>query len=397
MNIDFLYIAVGKLHLKLDGAPFRLIDSEFAQATQERVLQAQKRNIFRDRGMMANRVPPQMLKQMEEQANTATPINFTSVCNDATGKIYYALNVGDVAGVFTLDDQRIKEKRLYHGSDFLIEHLNLHDGEQLIACTAQQKDGTANIAIMPVVGARPHEVTEGDSIDIAPSWIPDKRKALVYQSAGIARNKEGYVGDRSPFRIEELDFDSQEITCLLEDPNYDFLEPKMKQGILYYIRRPYNPRKEQISVWGILKDLLLFPLRLANTVYQILNFFALTFTGKPLMKAGEAKPTDSSNNMRIWGELIDLHQLSKNKNRKENSSSGLVPDSWELICRTADGTEKAIAKGVLYYDLGIDSSILYTNGNRIYSLATSTAKPEKLSDHKLVEQLSLIDRATVNN
>ncbi len=387
---DFLYIAGGKLHLKLDGAPFRLISSEFAQATQERMLQIQRRNIFRDRGIMANRVPPQMLKQMEEQANTPTPVNFTSVCCDRDGKIYYALNVGEVAGVFTLDSDRIKEKRLYHGSDFLIQHLDIHQEEQLIACTTQQKDGTANIAIMPTTGAKPHEVTEGDSIDLAPSWIPHKIKALVYQSAGIARNREGYVCDRSPFRLEELDFDRQEITCLAEDESYDFLEPKMtSDGTLYYIRRPYNPRREETSVWTILKDLLLLPLRLLNTFYQILNFFALTFTGKPLMKVGEIKPADSEQQMQVWGELIDLHKLSQNKNRKEAKLPGLVPDSWQLICKTTDGTEQAIAKGVLYYDLSPDGSILYTNGNIIYALKDATAEPEKLLEHKLVEHLAV--------
>ena len=386
---DFLYIAAGKLHLKLDGAPFRLISSEFAQATQERILQIQRRNIFRERGIMANRVPPQMLKQMEEQANTPTPVNFTSVCCDRDGKIYYALNVGDVAGIFTLDSDRIKEKRLYHGSDFLIRHLDLHDAEQLIACTTEQKDGTANIATMPIDGARPHEITEGDSIDIAPAWIPHKKKALVYQSAGIARNREGYVCDRSPFRIEELDFASQEITCLAEDEGYDFLEPKMTADTLYYIRRPYNPRREETSIWSIIKDVLLLPWRLLDTFYQILNFFAMTFTGKPLMKAGVAKPTEAEQKMQVWGELIDLHKLSQNKNRQEGKSPGLVPDSWQLIAQKTDGTIQIIATGVLYYDLAADGSILYANGNTIYYLKDFGASPEQLLDHKLVEQIAV--------
>ena len=107
-NLDFLYIAEGKLHLKLVGAPFRIISSEFGQATQERILQIQRRNIFANQGVMARQIPPQMLKQMEEQANTPTPVNITSTCCDSQGKIYYALNVGDVAGIFSLDEKRIR-------------------------------------------------------------------------------------------------------------------------------------------------------------------------------------------------------------------------------------------------------------------------------------------------
>ena len=390
MKIDFLYIAGGKLHLKLYGAPFRLISSEFGQATQERVLQIRRRNLFRNQGFMANRLPPQMLKQMEEKAHTPTPVNFNSVCCDSQGKIYYALNVGEVGGVFTLDSDRIQEKRLFHGSDFLLQQLTINDAEQLIACTAEQKDGTANIAIMPINGAMPHQITEGDSIDTAPCWIPHKRKALVYQSAGIARNRQGFACDRSPFRLEELDFERSEINCLLEDPAYDFLQPKMAEdGTLFYIRRPYNPQREPTTFWSIVKDLLMLPLRLANTLYQILNFFALSFTGKPLMKVGEVQPSNTQQKINIWGELIDLQKISQGKNRKEKAIAGLVPNSWQLIRQVTPTENQVIAEGVLYYDLASDGSILYTNGNSIYHLTSFDAQPERLFEHKLIEQLAI--------
>lgn len=393
MNIDFLYIAGGKLHLKLAGAPYRIISSEFGEATQERMLQIQRRNIFRNQNTMANRVPPQMIKQMEEKANTPTPVKISSVCCDDRGKIYYSLNVGDVGGIFTLDKDRIQEKRLYHGSEFLIQHLHVHEREELIACTTQQKDGTANIAIMPIDGARPNDITEGDSIDLAPYWLPGTNKALVYQSAGIARNDQGFGFNRSPFRIEKLDFDAGDISCLAEDENYDFLEPQMTaDGALYYIRRPYTNKHQQTSFWSVIKDILLLPLRLANTIYQILNFFAVTFTGKPLMKVGEAQPSEEQK-MQVWGDLIDLQKLPKDKNLKEGDVPALVPNSWQLICKTADGTEKAIAERVLYYDVATDGSIIYTNGNRIYSLANSTANPEQLLDHQLVEQLAIANKS----
>ena len=389
-NIDFLYIAEGKLHLKLVGAPFRIISSEFGKATQERILQIRRKNIFANQGMMANQIPPQMLKQMEEQANTPTPVNITSTCCDSQGKIYYALHVGDVAGIFSLDEKRIDEKRLYHGSDFLIQHLHVHDQEQLIACSTIQKDGTANIAIMPVKGARPNDITEGDSIDLAPRWLPYEKKALVYQSAGIARNSNGFVLNRSPFRIEKLDFIAQDVTCLAEDENYDFLEPQMtSDGTLFYIRRPYNSQFKAISIWTVIKDILLLPFRIANTIYQIANFFAVTFTGKPLMKVGEAQPSETQK-MKVWGHLIDLQKLPKDKNRKEGDAPSLVPNSWQLICHKTDGTEIVIAEGVLYYDLKNDGSIIYTNGNNIYSLTELSEKPKKILAHKLVEHLAIV-------
>lgn len=389
-NIDFLYIAEGKLHLKLVGAPFRIISSEFGQATQERMLQIRRRNMFSNKGIMAKQIPPQMLKQMEEQANTPAPVKITGACCDSQGKIYYALNVGDVAGIFALDEKRIDEKRLYHGSDFLIQHLHVHDQEQLLACSTIQKDGTANIAIMPVKGARPNDITEGDSIDLAPRWLPNEKKALVYQSAGIARNGNGFVLNRSPFRIEKLDFIAQEVTCLAEDENYDFLEPQItNDGTLFYIRRPYNSQFQAINIWTVIKDILLIPFRLANTIYQIANFFAVTFTGNPLMKVGEVKPSETQK-MKVWGDLIDLQQLPKDKNLKEGDAPSLVPNSWQLICQKTDGTEIVIAERVLYYDLRKDGSIIYTNGNNIYSLTEFAEKPKKILGHKLIDHLAIV-------
>ena len=281
-NIDFLYIAEGKLHLKLVGAPFRIISSEFGKATQERILQIRRKNIFANQGMMANQIPPQMLKQMDEQANT-----------------------------------------------------------------------------------------------------------LVYQSAGIARNNKGFVLDRSPFRIEKLDFIAQDVTCLAEDKNYDFLEPQMtSDGTLFYIRRPYNSQFQAISIWTVIKDILLLPFRIANTIYQIANFFAVTFTGKPLMKVGQVQPSETQK-MKVWDHLIDLQKLPKDKNRKEGDAPSLVPNSWQLICQKTDGTETVIAEGVLYYDLKNDGSIIYTNGNNIYSLTELSEKPKKILAHKLVEHLAI--------
>lgn len=164
MDINLAYIAGGKLHLKLHHAPVRIIDSEFGKSVQERMLQIQRRNIFRNRGVMANMMPSAMVKNMEAQAENATPINFTSVCQDSTGRIFYAIQVGDVAGILALDSDRLQEKRLFHGSDFIVRYLNLHPEQNSLTCTAYKKDGTANIAIMPVDGSRPEEITEGDSL-----------------------------------------------------------------------------------------------------------------------------------------------------------------------------------------------------------------------------------------
>lgn len=389
MDINLAYIAGGKLHLKLHHAPVRIIDSEFGKSVQERMLQIQRRNIFRNRGVMANMMPSAMVKNMEAQAENATPINFTSVCQDSTGRIFYAIQVGDVAGILALDSDLLQEKRLFHGSDFIVRYLNLHPEQNSLTCTTYKKDGTANIAIMPVDGSRPEEITEGDSLDLAPRWIPHLKQALVYQTAGLARDRQGYIIDRAPFRIEKLDFERQDITEVASEAEYDLLAPHITlDSTLYYIRRPYKPQREDFNIWGFLKDILLMPFRLLLAIYQMFNFFTFSFTGKPLMKAGMPQSKDVKP-MEVWGEAIDLAKITR-QHRKEREISGLVPDSWELIRQNSNGNVDVMAKGVMYFDLTQDGMLIYTNGNAVYTI-DQEGNCERLLVDKLIEQLTVVD------
>lgn len=155
------------------------------------------------------------------------------------------MEAGEVGGIFAFDPSRDREDRLFHNAEFRVGHLNFSSDRNLIACTTTHRTGVSNIAIMPINGLRPKEVTEGDLIDWAPRWIPGKAKALVYQSAGIGRSQDGYIHERAPFTIEKLDFDRQEVVTIAQDPKSDLLAPQMSHdGLLYYIRRPYRVRRQ---------------------------------------------------------------------------------------------------------------------------------------------------------
>ncbi|WP_026735823.1 hypothetical protein [Fischerella sp. PCC 9605] len=366
MNLSIAYLAQGKLYLKFHQAPVREFESQFGQTVQERMLQTQQRKAWKNRGLMEMMLPPGVVEQMQQQPEAKLNVVISSLCKGEKGKLIYALEAGDVGGIFTLEPSREHEQRLFHNADFQVGYLSFHPEREIIACATIYRNGIANIAMMPLNGSRPHDVTEGDSIDLAPCWIPGKNKALVFQSAGIGRNSQGYVCDRAPFSIEKLDCDRQEITTLVADPKYDFLGPRMKaDGTLYYIRRPYRP-KQQVNLLRWLREILLIPFRLAYAIFQWLNFFTQIYTGKPLMAAGTRKSLDRKQ-MRVWGELITPEMIGDNK-FSETEAPAWVPRSWQLVRQLTNGVAEVVAEGVLSFDLGEDGTIVYTNGSGIYAI-----------------------------
>ena len=388
-DINIAYLKKGQLHLKLHHAPVRIIKSEFGQETKARLRQMEKRNFLRNRGPMANFVPPEMLKAMEQREEPETPINFNSMCSAQNGQLFYTISIGTMSGVFCLDADLVKEKRLFHGADYGVEYLDLHPEHDLIACVTRHPNGTSNIATMTAEGSRPREITEGDSIDIAPHWIPTKNEALVFQSAGLSRNRDGYVLEKTPFRIEKLDFEQQDIETLVVDSEFDCLSPQMDaQGNLYYIRRPYKPYGSRLNILTILKDIILMPFRLLYALFQMLNFFTMRFTGKPLQTGGNPQNIENEQ-MNAWGENIDVEKATKTNRFGDADAPSLVPRTWQLIKRNSAQETKTIAEGVLAFDLQANGAIVYTNGSAIYYVDEQGATQRLLVD-KLIEQVTFL-------
>lgn len=390
MSFNFAYLAGGKLHLKLGDSPVRTIDSQFGQDVQDRTLKSQRRNAWKDKNPMAGMIPQAFLQQMEAMGEAKLPVAIRSVSPCSPGQLLYTLAVGEVTGVFTLDATLEKEQRLFHNSDFAVQHLHVHPQQNEFACTVMHKDGSANIAVMPIDGARPREITAGDSIDLAPQWIPGPSKALVFQSAGIARNQEGFVLEQSPFTIEKLDFQSGEMTTVAESAKFDLLAPKMTaDGSLYYIRRPYHPRQRQLNVLTLLKDILLIPFRLIQAIYEWLNMFTQSYTGKPLVKSGQPQ-VQAKQDLLIWGNVINTEaEAEKNRRFGDEDSPALVPRSWQLICQRPDGEIQRIGDGVISYDVDTDGGVVYTNGSAIYATHPG-GMPKRLLRDRPIEQVVIV-------
>ena len=325
---------------------------------------------------------PGMMPETEDSMRIA----IASLCRSTQGKLLYALEAGDVAGIFSLNQVSSDEQRLFHNSDFGVGHLSFQPEHNLIACTIFHGDGTANIATMSAEGARPNEVTEGDSLDLAPAWIPGTGKALVFQSAGIGRDRQGIAREQAAFTIEKLDFDRREVTSLAADPNYDFLRPQIAaDNTLYYIRRPYQPQQKRFNPLRILRDLLLMPFRLLYAIFQWLNFFTHRYTGKPLINRGKQASIDVRH-MTIWGMSIDTEQAKKQNRSGDEEAPALVPRSWQLMRQQPNSQPEVVSEGVLSFDLADDGAIAYTNGSAIYALHPD-GSTERLLIDRLIEQV----------
>jgi hypothetical protein len=405
MSFNFAYLSGGRLYLKLGQATVQTIVSEFGQAVQQREAQMQRRNGWKQKNVAANFMPTGDLKQ-QDRSNVSVAVQ--GVCPTSADRLLYTLEAGEVGGIFTLDRlgvsldiggtdplesrPKTREKRLFHSADFKIDRVDFHPEYQLIACAAIGKDGIANIATMPVNSVHLQQVTEGDSIDLAPKWIPGFRRAIVFQSSGISRDAAGYIIEHKHSTIEQLDIDRQEVVTLASDPRYDLLSPQMAEdGTLYYIRRPYRPLRQRVRFSQTLKDTLLIPIRLSIALFEWLNYFTRRHTGKSLLALPQLQRSKTQQ-MLFLGRFVDVGtEIERNRRFGDADSPALVPRSWELVKQYPHREPEVIAHGVLAFDVGQDGRVVYSNGSAVYGIQPGGVA-ERLVVDGPIEQVVILDR-----
>jgi hypothetical protein len=406
MSFNFAYLSGGRLYLKLGQANVQTVISEFGQAVQQREAQMQRRNSWKQKNVTPSFLPAGM--GQDRQPDRQVPIAVQGVCPTSADRLLYTLEAGEVGGIFTLERfattvqiggsaapeprTQTREKRLFHSADFKVDRVDFHPEYQLIACAAIGKDGAANIATMPVNAVHLSLATEGDSLDLAPKWIPGFRRAIVFQSAGIGRDGSGQIVEQKHSTIEQLDIDRQEVVTLASDPKYDLLSPQMTaDGTLYYIRRPYRSLRQRARLSQVLKEALSIPARLMAAVFAWLNFFTRSHTGKSLLPATQSQQHVSRHHMLFLGRLVDVGtEMERNRRFGDADSPSLVPRSWELIEQFPHREPKVIGHGVLAFDVGAEGQIVYSNGSAVYGIIPGGVAQRLIVDRP-IEQVVLLD------
>jgi hypothetical protein len=389
MTPTVLYVAQGKMNLLEPGRRPRPIESKFAQSLVDRATQIQQRNAWKTQGSGAKFMSGRTLWGGEMDDPAAIPVAVTGIAYAAQrGELLYSIATHEITGVFALRNKAGDEQRLFHTADFRISQLSAHPSEDRIACVVYGR-GVSNIAVMRGDGGELSDVTQGDTLDSSPCWVPGSSHQIVYQSAGIARNEQGASVGRSASRIERLDIENGDISTLLADEQHDYLQPRLDDaGNLYCIRKPSAALRGKFSLWRALRDLLLFPFRILYALFQFVNFFTLRYTGNTLVTSGGARQKQA-----------DLKQLLLEQNLMQaqreaqlvpgRDREGLVAKNWELLKKSPAGEAEVLQRGVLSFDLCGDGTIVYTNGSSI-ALVNPDGEKEDLGKDQFISQVLVI-------
>ncbi len=321
----------------------------------------------------------------------ATPVLLTGLAAGPEGALLYSMETDAVSGIFLLDAMGA-ETRLFHTADFRIRHAALHPDRGILAAAAFHKESMrSNIVVLPMQGTDLSEVTEGDSFDQVPRWVPGAGRRIVFQSAGVGRDVAGRFAGLGPCTIQQLDLDSGDLDEIASETGHDLLQPRQTaDGTLYYIRKPYESGMPQAnlvnSLLSSMTDATLFPFRMARAVFQYFNIFSMMYTGKPLVtnKGAVQRPTDPRQ-LFIHGNLANALMVHP----PQDEARGLAPSSWELVRRPPGGKTEAIARNVLTFDIAADGSLVYSDGASIMRIGPDGSL-ERVLQSEWVDQVLVL-------
>jgi len=393
--LQIAYLAEGKLYVKRGAMAAQMVESSFAQGVVDRATTAVERNGWRGKGMGEGPFSAGLLwgKAVRPAETRIVRITALTRAPAENGHLLYALDTGAVGGLFTYDVQASAENRLFHRQEFKANDLACHPHKQVLALSTVMEDGTASIAVMQPGSRKLTPVTEGDSLDQAPAWVPTPddpmREVLVYHSAGLSRNQRGFITGQGPYAIHRLDMDKGKFETVMEDAAWDYLVPRVRveggKERLYFIRRPYNAAGHNFSFGRFLLDIVLFPFRLVRAIFAFLNVFSMFFSGKPLTTVGGPKGQEIDTRiMHLHGQWIDTQKALRSA--AKGQPRALVPATWELMVMEEGGKATSLASSVLSFDLVPGGGVVYTNGSEIFTVAAGE-KAEKVCSHRMISQV----------
>lgn len=238
------------------------------------------------------------------------------------------------------------------------------------------------------------EITEGDSVESAPSWSSDGRELLCV-SKGIAFSDKGML--LSPGAVLSVDLAGSTIKEIFSSEKADCAFPcRDRDGNLWLIRQPYKSEVKKTPLW---KDILLFPVRIVKAIGGFLNAFSVIFGGEPLRDSG--KKSDVKSKQKSEKELFfEGRLIEAEKNQRENASKGeenpgIFPLSRELVKISPDGEETVVRRGVQDYLLLENDELVISNGKAVIHIGKDGETV--LSKAELAHSLCIIPEANYEN
>ncbi len=389
--MTFYYIANGKLYF-WDGGKAEEITSGVLASYIDRVRDSAQRNEWKHSGEGAR-----FRETFDPGADAESRIAAVSsriFCAAPQGEsLIYSLAIDRTTGIYRRTAGTSAEGIVISSGDYAYQDFDIR-GERMVVSAVFA--GESHIGVLQMNSPDCRMYTEGHCWDSCPVWSAWERDTVYYSSAGLAERSEEAVQrpmdmsqmvtqmftasapvTRGPSAIMKLNIHAGTLDEFLADDRYDFVRPQsMPDGSLYYIRRPYAAESGG-SPMGCLGDLLMLPFRLLGALFGFLNVFTAKYSGKTLSKSAGVKARDEEK-MFIDGNLINAEaELRANRSRGEQNP-GIIPHTWELRCRRADGEDVLIRRGAAAYRVDEESEeILISNGSAIIHI-TPDGKEEKI-------------------
>lgn len=383
------YLSQGKLFVKEPGGDPRLIDSPFAAEVVQRQERDQANNAWKQRGNEdGGPLHPALVWGAQSRGGDhRRPAIVHVEPGPAAGELLYVLRMSRSQGLFRYHLGRSEERRILHKQEFQPVGLSAcpRSGELVVA--GRTAEGLAHLELLDAEEHHQGTITGGDAFDSNPCHDPREPGVVWFQSAGAGRTSDGTLVAFGPAHINRLDQRNGTLETIVELPGHDCLAPQVDgQGTLYYLRRPWRA-PGQVSALGLLKDIVLFPFRLGRALIDFLNAFSLIFSKKPLKTAGGAPgPVPTKGQVWLHGMQVDVADATR-RHKGPDGSPALVPSSWELVKRTADGVESVLARSVSSFSVAADGTVVATDGFAVRRLG-STA--EILHRGSVIECLRLV-------
>ncbi|WP_394847152.1 hypothetical protein LZC95_06740 [Pendulispora brunnea] len=386
-NARLAYLADRQVHLLFDDGETEILSSAFVEDVRRREASIDRKTSWKTQGTGARFMGAAAL--WDDAQGKREPAFFVALSRGRRpGELLYAVTTGVVSGIFAYDVATKGETRLVHGTDGVALSMATSDDHRVVAMTRSQKNGSCNVAVMRDDGGEVALVTDGDTVDGAPSWVPvgpevtAGRHQLVYQSSGVGRDETGMLAGLGPSEIHLLDAEHAKLRTLVAHPDFDYLSPRMMQdGTLFAIRRPYHRGPAAPNAGEMLRDGLVAPLRLMYAGFRYLDYFTMRYTGKPMSTLGNTR-----------GRQVDARRLHERQNLASAGEVGQpdelprAPREWALVRRTPHGDETVVAESVAGYDFERNGALLLTDGAAITRVAPD-GQCAKLADAPRVTTL----------
>ena len=384
----FVFLTEGNLFLKEEGRDVAEIESPFAQAAVERATTRGARQAWKnqERGGPGN--PYSAATVWGRQAGNASDDHptFRHVARGAgPHELLYTLAMSASSGLFRYNLETRDELRVFHRQDFDACGLTCDRVNGQVVVASRGKETLGKLELIDDATRRRDLITAGDGHDSNPSHDPTARGIVYFQSSGVGRNERGDMVALGPAAIHRLDQSNGQMETVLEDDDWDFLQPKTDPtGALYYIRRPYAAR-DDLPLGQKLKAFVLLPFHLAGAIFGFLDAFSRMFGKQSLRPAGKGPglPVNQSRFATLHDTTIQLERVL-NQRGKIDDTTQLVPKTWELVRRDKSGQETVLAKHVVSFDLGPAGELIYTDGLRVWQAGNT---PRKLHEGHIIQSV----------